>query len=86
MRSFLRHLSHYLVLFGILLAGFTGLVLFSYDKIFQIAVASALVLSYVAWGTIHHYLDRDLHFETIVEYLVVAILGFVIIISLVIRS
>lgn len=75
-----------MVLFGILLAGFTGLVLFSYDKSFQIAVASALVVSYVAWGAAHHYLDHDLHFETVVEYAVVAVLGFVIIFSLIIRS
>lgn len=86
MRSFIRHLSHYMVLFGILLAGFTGLILFSYDKAFQVAVASALVLSYVSWGAVHHYLDRDLHPETIIEYFVVAILGFVIIFSLIIRT
>lgn len=86
MRSFLKHLSHYMVLFGILLAGFAGLVLFSYDKAFQVAVASALVLSYASWGVAHHYLDGDLRFETVVEYLVVAILGFVIIFSLIIRT
>jgi hypothetical protein len=75
-----------MVLFGILLAGFAGLILFSYDKAFQIAIATALVVSYIAWGAAHHYLGRDLHFETIVEYVVVAILGFVIIFSLVIRT
>ena len=75
-----------MVLFGILLAGFTGLVLFSYDKPFQIAVASALVASYVSWGIVHHYLDNDLHMETVIEYIVVAILGFVIIFSMVIRT
>lgn len=86
MKSFVKNLSHYMVLFGILLAGFAGLILFSYDKAFQMAVASALVFSYVAWGAAHHYLDRDLHLETIIEYLVVAILGFVIILSMVIRT
>ncbi len=75
-----------MVLFGILLAGFAGLILFSYDKAFQIAVASALVLSYVSWGVVHHYLDHDLRLETVIEYFVVAILGFVIIFSLVIRT
>lgn len=75
-----------MVLFGILLAGFTGLILFSYDKAFQVAVSLALVASYVSWGVTHHYLDRDLHLETVVEYLVVAVLGFVIIFSLIIRT
>ncbi|MCX6705073.1 MAG: hypothetical protein NT162_01930 [Candidatus Woesebacteria bacterium] len=86
MRSFTKHLSHYMALFGILLAGFAGLILFSYDKNFQIAVALALTLSYVAWGVIHHYLHRDLHVEVFIEYLVVAVLGFVIIFSLLFRT
>lgn len=86
MRHFLRHLSHYLVLFGILLAGFAGLILFSYDKVFQTAIASALVMGYVSWGVTHHYLDHELNLETVLEYFLVAILGFVIIFSLIIRT
>lgn len=86
MRSFSKHLSHYMALFGILLAGFAGLILFSYDKNFQVAVALALTLSYVAWGIIHHYLHKDLHIETVIEYVVVAVLGFVIIFSLLFRT
>jgi hypothetical protein len=75
-----------MALFGILLAGFVGLILFSYDKNFQVAVALALSLSYVAWGLAHHYLHKDLHLETFIEYLVVAALGFVIIFSLLLRT
>lgn len=75
-----------MVLFGILLAGFTGLVLFSYDKAFQVAVSLALVVAYVSWGAAHHYLDHDLSLETVIEYLVVAALGFIIIFSLIIRT
>lgn len=85
MKHFLKHLSHYSVLFGILLAGFSGLILFSYDKAFQVATASALVMSYAAWGITHHYLDKELTFETVLEYIVVAVLGFVIIFTLIIR-
>ncbi len=86
MKSISKHLSHYMALFGILLAGFAGLILFSYDKNFQVAVALALSLSYVAWGVTHHYLHKDLHIETFIEYLVVAALGFVIIFSLLLRT
>jgi hypothetical protein len=42
MKPIAKDLSHYMVLFGILLAGFAGLILFSYDKNFQVAVALAL--------------------------------------------
>jgi len=81
-----EHLSHYLTLFGILLMGFAGLILFSYDKNFQIAVGLALSASYVAWGVTHHYLHHDLHMETFIEYLVIAALGFVIIFGVIVRT
>ncbi len=86
MKDFSKHLSHYMALFGILIAGFAGLILFSYDRKFQVAVAAALSASYIAWGITHHYLHKDLHIETFIEYLVIAILGFVIIFSLVLRT
>lgn len=85
MKSFTKHLSHYMALFGILLAGFAGLILFSYDKNFQVAVALSLSLSYIAWGVVHHYLHKDLHIETFIEYIVMAALGFVIIYTLILR-
>lgn len=86
MKSFTKHLPHFLSLIGILFAGFAGLILFSYDKAFQAAVAAATAASYVSWGLVHHYLHKDLHFEVFLEYLAIAILGFSIIFSLVIRS
>jgi hypothetical protein len=86
MKSYTKHLSHYLALFGILFAAFAGLILFSYDKRFQIAIAFALSVSYVSWGVSHHYLHKDLHIETFFEYLAVAVLGFIVIFSLIIRT
>ena len=38
MMDLTKHLSHYLVLFGLLFAAFAGLIIFSYDKNFQVAV------------------------------------------------
>lgn len=85
MKAFARDLPHYMLLFGILLAGFAGLILFSYDKNFQSAVALATGISYVSWGLIHHHLHKDLHFEVFLEYLAVTILGLVILFSLILR-
>lgn len=82
---YFRHLSHYLALFGLLLVGFAGLVLFSYDKTFQIAIAIATGVSYVAWGIVHHLIHRDLHIETLIEYVAISLLGFIILYTLVIR-
>jgi len=85
MKSFVRDLPHYMLLIGILLAGFAGLTLFSYDRNFQIAVALATGISYVSWGLIHHHIHKDLHFEVFMEYLAVAILGTVILFSLILQ-
>lgn len=85
MKTFFKHLPHYTALFGILIAGFAGLILFSYDKNFQIAIAIALAVAYVSWGIVHHFLHKDLHIETVVEYVAIAALGLIILFSLVIR-
>jgi len=86
MNDFTKHLSHYLTLIGILFAGFAGLVLFSYDKNFQLSVAVASATAYVAWGVVHHILHKNFQFEIFLEYLAVAVLGLTIIFTLVIRS
>ena len=86
MKTFTKHLPHYLSLFGILFAGFAGLILFSYDKYFQLSIAVAVAAGYVSWGIVHHILHKDYHFEIFLEYLAVAILGLTIIFSLIIRS
>jgi hypothetical protein len=86
MKTFAKHLPHYLSLFGILFAAFAGLILFSYDKYFQLSIAVATAAAYVAWGIVHHILHKDFHFEIFLEYLAVAIVGLTIILSLIIRS
>lgn len=86
MRSFAKHLPHYLTLIGILFAGFCGLILFSYDKYFQLSVAMAVSVSYVSWGIVHHILHKDLSLEVFLEYVAVAAVGFIVIFSLIIRS
>ncbi len=85
MRRFTKDLPHYMLLGGILLAGFAGLILFSYDINFQVAVAIATGVSYISWGLIHHHIHKDLHFEVIVEYAAVALLGLVVLFSLILR-
>jgi len=85
MKSIARDLAHYTLLFAILLAGFAGLILFSYDKNLQAAIAIGTGITYVAWGLIHHHIHRDLHFEVFMEYLAVAVLGTVILFSLILR-
>ena len=86
MKKILKHLPHYLSLAGILVAGIVGFMVFSYDRSFQIAVAIGLSLAYVAWGVIHHAIHRDLYLSVVVEYIVVASLGLVVMLSLIFRA
>lgn len=81
-----KHIPHYFLLFGILLAGFAGLIVFSYDKKFQTAIALGLALSYISWGIVHHIVHKDFHLEVLFEYIAIAALGFIIIFSLIIRT
>ena len=85
MKNMAKHLPHYLPLLGIFAFGILAFILFSYDASFQLAVVVAIAVSYVIWGIIHHHLHRDLHPSVIVEYLIVAALGVVLISSLILR-
>lgn len=79
----LKHLPHYLSLFGILVAGAVGFYLFSYDKTFQIGIALALSTSYISWGLIHHTIHKDISLNIIFEYIAIAILGLTIVLALI---
>ncbi len=82
MRHFTHHLSHYLPLVGILFAGVVGFKLSWYDKNFQTAVVIATAAGYVVWGIIHHHLHNDLYISVLLEYITIAVLGVVIIITM----
>jgi hypothetical protein len=86
MKSFKKHIPHYISLFAIFFAGVLGFYLFSYDKSFQIGIAIALAASYVSWGIIHHVIHKDIYLSVILEYVSVAILGLVMILSLILRG
>ena len=86
MRDFTKHFSHYISLIGIMAATVVGFFVFSYDKNFQLAVITAACIAYFAWGIVHHVLHKNLNLQVIIEYGVIASLGFVIGISVIFRS
>ncbi|MFZ3301927.1 MAG: hypothetical protein WA152_04410 [Microgenomates group bacterium] len=86
MKSFIKHISHYFSLMTIFIAGVVGFYVFSYDQSFQIAVVIAMSLSYVSWGVIHHAIHKDLCLSIVLEYAAIALLGSVLILSLIFRS
>jgi len=85
-KAFFRHLPHFMTLFGILFAGLLGFVVFSYDRIFQVIIAIALAVSYVFWGITHHIIHKNLQITIVIEYLLVASLGLIVVFSLIFRT
>lgn len=83
MKTFSKHVSHYLSLFGILTVATVGFILFNYDKNLQTSIVVGTAISYVSWGIIHHYLHRDLHLSVVIEYMLIASLGLTIALSLI---
>jgi hypothetical protein len=86
MKKISKDLPHYLSLASVLIIGLIAFIVFSYERAFQIAVAIAVAVAYVVWGIVHHAIHRDLELIVVIEYLVVASLGLVVILSLIFRA
>lgn len=86
MKRLTHHLRHYLPLFGILCAGILGFILFPYDKNFLAALTLATSFGYLSWGVVHHYIHKDLHTSVVIEYAIIALLGIVIVFSVLFRA
>lgn len=86
MKKFASHISHYISLFGILAAGTLAFFLFPWDKTFQASAALATAVAYVVWGIVHHVYHEDLYLAVLVEYVIVASLGLVLVFSVLLRA
>ena len=86
MKHISRHFPHYFSLMGILIFGFVGFWLFSYDRLFQAAIAIGVAVSYVVWGIVHHKIQGDLETAVVIEYVLIAALGLLVALSLIFRT
>lgn len=78
--------QHYLALIGILIIGFSAYWLFDFNRQIQIWITVCLSAAYVLWGVIHHTLKKEFRWSILLEYLLVASLASVVIISLLLRG
>ena len=78
-----KDIPHYLSLLLILALGLLAFLIFSSELAYQIAILILTSIAYVVWGLLHHYLHKDLYLGVVIEYIVVATLGLVIVFSLV---
>ncbi len=80
------HLSHYLALLSLLAFGLFFFLYFSYNRTIQALCVIGLSLAYFLWGMVHHYLEKNLYWKVVVEYFLVALLGAILLISLIYRA
>ncbi len=80
----MKHLPHYMSLIGMFTVAFIGFFVFSYDRGFQTAIVVGASVGYVAWGIVHHAIHKDLNLEVFLEYLIFAVVGLVVVLSLVV--
>ena len=72
----------YLILFTILGVGFLFFLLSSHRPQLQLKILLFVLAFYFLWGVIHHYLEKTLTFGVLLEYLLVAGVVFLIILTL----
>lgn len=80
------HLSHYLSLLVILNIGVGAFFYFRFNPTYQAAVVVLTSISYVFWGIIHHFICEDLHIKVVLEYLLLALLANLVVLSLLFRA
>jgi hypothetical protein len=55
------------------------------ESFWQQTVVISLGVFYFTWGLAHHIVDRDWHWKIVVEYLLIAVLGTVLLLSITAR-
>lgn len=81
-----KHLIHYLILLSLFTFGLFFFVYFGYNRIIQSWCVIAMSIAYFLWGIIHHYLEKNLYLKVVIEYFLVALLGAILVISLIYRA
>lgn len=80
--KFELHFWHYLALFFLLAVGCFFFLISSHRPRLQLKILLLVLLFYLLWGGLHHYIEKTLTLATLLEYLLVASMVFVIIFSL----
>ena len=62
----------YLLLTGVLVAGFAAYQKYKWDPVTQFWAVMAGVCAYLGWGLVYHHLRRDMALRVYLEYLLIA--------------
>ena len=69
------HSAYYLVLTMILTSGLIWTYLSSPNRQLQMTIVVLTTFFYVAFGTLHHYINHDLNTKIVIEYTLIGSLG-----------
>ena len=78
-----NHFIHYLLLLSIFGFGIFFFFYFSYNKEIQSWCVVGISIAYFSWGVAHHYLEKNLYLKVVIEYFLIALLGAMLVISLI---
>lgn len=82
-KSNLLHYSALVVMMNIIVGAYLFL---GFNRTYQMIIVLTACIAYVFWGIIHHHLNDDLHLKVVAEYVLVALLAEMIILSLIFRT
>ncbi|MFC1653671.1 hypothetical protein ACFL1M_02390 [Patescibacteria group bacterium] len=77
-----EHSLDYIVLFAILGSGAWLYWVFSDDSLMQRVISAGTGLTYILWGIIHHHRSDKVTTKVVLEYVLIAIFGFLVVNSL----
>jgi hypothetical protein len=81
-----EYLNYYLILLIILSLGALSFYFLRFNIYYQSLVLVLTSFFYVIWGIVHHWLSGDLHLKVVLEYVLIAILANLVILSLLFRA
>lgn len=73
-----KHISHYLILFLVLLFFLVAFYIFRYNEPMQTIVAALVCVFYIIWGIMHHAIEGRLTKLVALEYVLFGSLAFLI--------
>lgn len=82
MKKPLRSIVDYLVLTIIVSVAILLILLFNGNKFYQQITVVGLSILYIVWGVIHHTKEKTIQAQIVLEYVLFALLGCIIVIGL----
>lgn len=76
-----NHISHFIVLLAVLAGGVGVFFYVRPNTTLQLLTGIITAVSYVAWGLIHHAIERDLHQKVVVEYILIGAIAIVLLVT-----